>query len=111
MIRVTVLFPKTNDSHFDMDYYLSKHVPMTTSRLQSLGIPVEAEVDAGLGSIPLGALAPYARLGICCSKKWKICRTAWRPMVLRLWLIFPISPTSSRRFRLEALSLGHKSHF
>ena len=63
MIRVTVLFPKTSDSHFDMDYYLSKHVPMTTTKLQSLGIPVEAEVDEGLGTIPPGGTVPYAAVG------------------------------------------------
>jgi uncharacterized protein (TIGR02118 family) len=63
MIRVTVLYPKTNDSHFDMDYYLSKHVPMTTSKLQSLGIPVEAQVDEMLGSVPSGEPAPYAAIG------------------------------------------------
>ena len=62
MIRVTVLFPKTSNSHFDMDYYLSKHVPMTTAKLQSLGFPVEAEVDEGLGGIPSGD-APYAAIG------------------------------------------------
>ena len=63
MIRVTVLFPKTSDSHFDMDYYLSKHVPMTTSKLQSLGIPVKTEVDEGLGTIMPGEPAPYAAIG------------------------------------------------
>jgi uncharacterized protein (TIGR02118 family) len=63
MIRVTVLFPKTDDSHFDMDYYLSKHVPMTTAKLQSLGIPVEAQVDETLGSVPPGEPAPYAAIG------------------------------------------------
>ena len=63
MIRVTVLFPKTSDSHFDMDYYLNKHVPMTKSRLQSLGFPVESAVDEGLGSIVPGEPAPYAAIG------------------------------------------------
>jgi uncharacterized protein (TIGR02118 family) len=63
MIRVTVLFPKTNDSHFDMDYYLSKHVPMTLTRLQSLGFPVKAEVDDGLAGIALGEPPPYAAVG------------------------------------------------
>jgi len=63
MIRVTVLFPKTSDSHFDMDYYLSKHVPMTKTKLQSLGFPVEAEVDEGLASITPGEPAPYAAIG------------------------------------------------
>jgi uncharacterized protein (TIGR02118 family) len=63
MSRVTVLFPKTSDSHFDMDYYLSKHVPMTKAKLQSLGFPVEAEVDEGLGSLMPGESAPYAAIG------------------------------------------------
>jgi uncharacterized protein (TIGR02118 family) len=63
MIRVTTLFPKTSDSHFDMEYYLSKHVPMTMSKLQSLGIPVEGEVDEGLGTVTPGEPAPYAAIG------------------------------------------------
>lgn len=62
MIRVTVLFPRTSDSHFDMDYYLSKHVPMTKAKLQSLGFPVEAQVDQGLGTVT-GEPAPYAAIG------------------------------------------------
>lgn len=63
MIRVTALWPKTNDSHFDMDYYLSKHVPMTKAKFQSLGIPVETEVDEGLGGLTPGEPAPYAAIG------------------------------------------------
>ena len=63
MIRVAVLFPKTSESHFDMDYYLSKHVPMTKSKLQTLGIPVEAEVDQGVGAVTPGEPAPYAAIG------------------------------------------------
>jgi uncharacterized protein (TIGR02118 family) len=62
MIRVTVLFPRTSDSHFDMDYYLSRHVPMTTERLQSLGFRVKAEVDQGVGTLT-GEPAPYAVIG------------------------------------------------
>jgi uncharacterized protein (TIGR02118 family) len=63
MIRVTVLFPKTSNSHFDMDYYLKKHVPMTKSKLQSMGFEVEAQVDEGLGSLTPGEPAPYAAIG------------------------------------------------
>lgn len=63
MIRVTVLFPKTSASHFDIDYYLTKHVPMSTAKIQSLGIPVEAQVDETLGSIPPGEPVPYAAIG------------------------------------------------
>jgi uncharacterized protein (TIGR02118 family) len=28
MIVVTILYPRTDDSTFDMDYYTSKHMPM-----------------------------------------------------------------------------------
>ena len=63
MIRLTALWPKTSDSHFDMDYYLSKHVPMTKAKLQGLGFPVEAGVDEGLGSLTPGEPAPYAAIG------------------------------------------------
>jgi uncharacterized protein (TIGR02118 family) len=63
MIRLTALWPKTNDSHFDMEYYLSKHVPMAKAKFQSLGLSVEAEVDEGLGSLTPGEPAPYAAIG------------------------------------------------
>lgn len=63
MIRVTVLFPKTSDSHFDMEYYLNKHVPMTKAKLQGLGFPVEAQVDEGVASLTPGEPAPYAAIG------------------------------------------------
>jgi uncharacterized protein (TIGR02118 family) len=63
MIRVTALWPKTNDSHFDMEYYLSKHVPMTRAKFQSSGISVGAEVDEGLGTLTPGESAPYAAIG------------------------------------------------
>ena len=63
MIRVTTLWPRTNDSHFDMEYYLTKHVPMTNARLQSLGLSVVSEVDEGLGSLMPGEPPPYAAIG------------------------------------------------
>ena len=63
MIRVTALWPRTNDSHFDMEYYLTKHVPMTKARLESAGFPVVAEVDEGLGSLTPGEPPAYAAIG------------------------------------------------
>lgn len=33
MIRVTFLYPKTDDSTFDMDYYTSTHMPMLAAAL------------------------------------------------------------------------------
>ena len=63
MIRVTALWPRTNDSHFDMEYYLTKHVPMTKARLKSAGFTVVAEVDEGLGSLTPGEPPAYAAIG------------------------------------------------
>ena len=34
MIRVTVLYPNNSGSTFDMDYYLTKHMPMVGARLK-----------------------------------------------------------------------------
>jgi uncharacterized protein (TIGR02118 family) len=59
MIRVTVLYPKTSESHFDMDYYLNKHTPMVIDRLMPLGL-VRLEVDEGLNGLSPTQPAAYA---------------------------------------------------
>lgn len=33
MVRMTFLYPKTDESTFDMDYYTSTHMPMVASAL------------------------------------------------------------------------------
>lgn len=33
MITLAILYPKTDDSHFDMDYYTTKHMPMLAEAL------------------------------------------------------------------------------
>jgi len=33
MICVTILYPKTDDATFDMDYYTSTHMPMLAKAL------------------------------------------------------------------------------
>ena len=38
MISLTVLYPKTADSHFDLDYYLNTHTPLVKERLASAGL-------------------------------------------------------------------------
>ena len=63
MIRVTALYPRTGDSHFDMDYYLNKHVPMVRGKFQGMGFPIQIQVDDGLGSAVPGEPAPYAVIG------------------------------------------------
>ncbi len=59
MICVSVLYPKTSDSHFDMDYYLNKHIPLLQARLKDMGLG-HIDVDEGLGGIAPDQPAPYA---------------------------------------------------
>jgi uncharacterized protein (TIGR02118 family) len=46
MIKVSVLYPNKPGTHFDMNYYVTKHIPMAM-RLLSKGLH-KTEVDAGL---------------------------------------------------------------
>lgn len=62
MIRVTVLYPKSADSHFDLNYYLTKHIPMTKELLTPTGI-VRIEVDEGLAGFPPDQPAMYHAVG------------------------------------------------
>ena len=57
MIKVSVLYPNTDNIQFDMDYYMSKHVPLVNDLL---GDSLSAlTVDHGIsGGIP-GTKAPY----------------------------------------------------
>ena len=43
MIRLSVLYPKTDGAKFDFDYYRDKHVPLCTS---TWGVP--AQIDKGV---------------------------------------------------------------
>jgi uncharacterized protein (TIGR02118 family) len=51
-----------NNSTFDMDYYLNKHVPMVVSRLSPTGL-VRGEIDEGMAGFPPDQPAPYAVVG------------------------------------------------
>ena len=58
MISVCVIYPRTERSRFDMDYYVKKHMPMTMKSLGSAlkGVTVEAgATGAEPGSPPANA--------------------------------------------------------
>jgi uncharacterized protein (TIGR02118 family) len=61
MIKVSVLYPNSEGSRFDLDYYLNTHMPMVQSEvgsaLKGMG------VDAGLAGGTPGVPAPYAAIG------------------------------------------------
>jgi len=65
MIKVSVLYPNTPDSRFDVDYYTSVHMPMAVRLLGSALKAVSVEIGVG-GAVP-GDPAPFAAIaGFTC---------------------------------------------
>jgi len=61
MIKVSVLYPKTSSSRFDIDYYCNKHMPMVK---QKCGAALKAmAVDHGIGGGTPGSSPAYAAMG------------------------------------------------
>ena len=61
MIRVAVLYPRTEGKSFDLDYYRNKHMKTVKEKLGPLGM-VSAELDSGIagaGDSP----SPYFAIG------------------------------------------------
>jgi len=61
MIKVTVLYPNSSGSRFDIGYYCEKHMPMVRKLVGSAlkGMAVEH----GIGGMAPGSPAPYAAMG------------------------------------------------
>jgi len=57
MIKLTILYPNADGAHFDMDYYLQTHVPMSSQLLSPACKGYS--VDEGVGGAPPGAPPPY----------------------------------------------------
>ena len=56
MVKVSILYPRTSDSTFDMEYYLSRHMPMSLGLLRShpgfIALSVERGVAAPQSGLP-----------------------------------------------------------
>jgi uncharacterized protein (TIGR02118 family) len=61
MIRVSVLYPNKQGTHFDMDYYCTKHIPMLRGLLGAALVNVT--VDEGIGGAAPGSPAPFLAQG------------------------------------------------
>lgn len=61
MIKVSVLYPTQPDGHFDMDYYVNKHVPLVLGRCGEYVKP--AGIERGLSGGAPGVDAPYHAAG------------------------------------------------
>ena len=61
MIKVSVLYPNTAGSRFDMPYYLNKHIPMVQEKL---GAALKGtSVEQGLGGVQPGSAPAYMAMG------------------------------------------------
>ncbi len=53
MIRVMILYPRSDGKKFDMEYYKNKHIPFLKEKLE----PVKTEIELGLAT--MGMESPY----------------------------------------------------
>ncbi len=57
MTKVSVMYPNAEGKHFDMEYYVNKHIPLVG---KLLGAPLKGtSVEKGLGSVAPGSTAPF----------------------------------------------------
>ncbi len=77
MIRVSVLYPQSGDSKFDMNYYVTKHMPMVR---QKLGAACKGmTVDQGIAGGAPGAPATYVAMGHLLFDSIEAFQTAFAP--------------------------------
>jgi len=77
MIKVSVFYPHSGGSKFDMAYYVEKHMPMVRQKLGAAckGMAVEHGVD---GATP-GAPPTYVAMGHVWFDSVEAFRAAWAP--------------------------------
>ena len=62
MVRLSVMYPVTEGSTFDWNYYLGPHLVIARRLLGSRGL-VRIEVDRGIGAFPPGTPSHYHAIG------------------------------------------------
>ena len=77
MIKVSVLYPNTAGATFDMDYYLTNHMPMVK---QKLGAACKSmAVEEGIAGGAPGAPAAYVAMGHLYFDSVEAFQTAFAP--------------------------------
>jgi uncharacterized protein (TIGR02118 family) len=62
MFCVSVLYPANSASIFNLDYYISNHIPLAKKLMTPHGLQ-RVEVTRSLGALPPGAPAPFQVIG------------------------------------------------
>lgn len=58
MIKVSFFYPNTQESKFNLDYYLTQHIPMLREQLEPQGL-VSVEIDEGIGTPKPDSPVPF----------------------------------------------------
>ena len=77
MVKVTVMYPNTEGSRFDMAYYCNTHMPMVQEKLGAAlkGVAVEQ----GIGGAEPGSPPPYLALGHLLFESVEAFQTSFAP--------------------------------
>jgi uncharacterized protein (TIGR02118 family) len=62
MITISILYPNTPGSRFDIDYYVDKHMPMSIALLGTHPGFRGVSVERGLGGAAPGSAADYSAM-------------------------------------------------
>ncbi len=62
MIKISILYPNDEGSHFDLSYYLDNHMPMAIKLLGAHSGYRGISVERGLAGAAPGSKAPFAAM-------------------------------------------------
>jgi uncharacterized protein (TIGR02118 family) len=82
------MFPKTDDGHFDMGYFLNKHVPMVEALLEEAGL-VRIDVEEGVSIPTPGPAVVYTVLASLTFNSYEALEGAMRSYGVELRADFP----------------------
>lgn len=77
MIKVSLLYPNSDSSHFDMDYYCNRHIPMLLKKLGRACRRVAVEEGLVVGSA--GSMPAFVAIGHLYFRSVKAFQTAFYP--------------------------------
>ena len=95
MVKVSVLYPNSETTKFDMDYYLAHHIPLVQKLLGAAlrGVFVEQGISGGQADSSPALL----QWDISCLIRWRTTRPASARMRRLSSEIFPTTRTPSRQ--------------